>query len=74
MKTENSKHCTGAIAGGMGAVAHMERSAAAVEMQAYTGAFCVLTIAQTKASAARLDRQIGLCACVGRVSATGVAR
>jgi hypothetical protein len=74
MKTENSKHRTGATSGGMGAVAPMERSAAVVELLAYTGAIRVLLISQTKASAARLDRQIGLCACVGRVAATGVAR
>ena len=60
--------------GGMGAVDPIERSAAAVELLAYTGAIRVSSIPKTKASAARLDRQIGVCACAGRVASTGVAR
>lgn len=65
---------TGLLAGGMGAVASMKRSATAIELLAHTGAIRVTSIAQTMASAARLERQIGRCACACRVAAAVVAR
>lgn len=74
MKIENFQRRTGAFVGGMGAVAPMERSVAAVELLANTDAIRVMSTVQTMALAARLDRQIGLCACVGRVAATEVVR
>lgn len=74
MKTENSKRRTGAFVWGMGAVAPMERSAAAVELLAHTNVIRVANISQTTTSAARLERQIGLCVCVGRLVAAVVVR
>lgn len=60
MKTGNFKHQRVALAGGMGAIAPMERSATEVEMLTSSDAGRGEDRCHDEASLARLDRQIGL--------------